>query len=424
MVTDGSQRLLIATVGGSPEPLVKSILYWQPLKTIFVVSQESRGVIIRIESEVQGQGYPDFRGRSELCVVGDHQDVRSMCEELRRLFQERVAVWRHEGWEIIADITGGTKVMSAALAIAADRFGRCRFSYVGGRDRTEGGLGEVIAGSEEVVGQQNPWEALGIRIIEEADALLQRHAFAAAATLLAGALSSLDDPVRKDKVNVVAALADALSDWDRFRLRKALEKCAQVQRRRPLLEGTFGHLRTMEIIKQLGALSAHCERAMKGATDESLRPNQDLILDLLANAKRRYDEGRWDDATARLYRAIEAIAQLRLAERGFPDTSGIRIEKLPEMSRSRLAPRAQDGMVKLGVQDAWSLLSELGEPAACLFQQRLGDLQKSPLVARNQSILAHGFAPVSEKTTKQLLEIAPQLLGIERIDEVFRWPPP
>ncbi len=124
------------------------------------------------------------------------------------------------------------------------------------------------------------------------------------------------------------------------------------------------------------------------------------------------DEQRWDDATARLYRAIEATAQLLLAERGIQDTGSVPLEKIPEPLRTEFAPRAEAGHVKLGLQEAWHVLKYLDEQAADpFFDANLDDQKKSPLTARNQSILAHGFAPASKENTRHLLVAALAALG-------------
>lgn len=415
------QRLLVASVGGSAEPLVTSILHWLPLKAIFVVSRDSRNTVPAVENGVQSHGYLDFRGRWESFVIDDPQDIRKTCQQLQRLFQERVAPQSAEGWETVVDFTGGTKVMSAAMATTAASFGKCHLSYVGGRDRSEAGLGEVVSGAEEIIQSYDPWEASGLRAVDEADALLRNHAFTSAATVLKRTLPFLSDPEQKDKLNAAATLADALSDWDRFRFGDAVERCKQVKRKQPLLESTFGSLRTAEIMRQVEVLLAHCSSLLAEPIDGVPRLTRDLILDLLANAQRRYDEGRWDDATARLYRAIEAIAQLRLDERGLK-TSAIPVESLPPALKAKCAPSADHGLVKLGLQDAWELLGQLADPIAPVFRQRFGDPMKSPLTARNESILAHGFSPVSQATAKQLLQIGSQLLEVVDIDPIFQWP--
>lgn len=68
------------------------------------------------------------------------------------------------------------------------------------------------------------------------------------------------------------------------------------------------------------------------------------MVDLLANAKRRKDEGRIDDAVARLYRAIEVVAQVALKDRhGFKSSEKVPLDRVPEALRPGWAPRASDG---------------------------------------------------------------------------------
>ena len=118
------------------------------------------------------------------------------------------------------------------------------------------------------------------------------------------------------------------------------------------------------------------------------------MLDLLCNARRRKAEGRYDDAVARLYRAVEALAQDQLRrEHGIADTGKVPLDRVPLSLRARYPADAAE--LKLGLQEAYLLLSELGDPLG----QRFAGLgwhepKHSPLTARNQSILAHGFAPV------------------------------
>ncbi|OQX91368.1 MAG: hypothetical protein B6D58_08485, partial [candidate division Zixibacteria bacterium 4484_95] len=51
--------------------------------------------------------------------------------------------------DIVIDLTGGTKQMSAALALAATEQG-LKVSYVGGEERTKDGLGTVVSGTEKI----------------------------------------------------------------------------------------------------------------------------------------------------------------------------------------------------------------------------------------------------------------------------------
>src|SRR5207245_1390146 len=104
---------------------------------------------------------------------------------------------------------------------------------------------------------------------------------------------------------------------------------------------------------------------------------RELVADLLANARRCATGRRFDDAVARLYRAVEALAQTRLRmEYGIGDTSHVPLEELPEGLRAAKAPQAQDGAVWLALQDAYTLLRERGDPLGeCFRRRRLDDME-------------------------------------------------
>ena len=157
--------------------------------------------------------------------------------------------------------------------------------------------------------------------------------------------------------------------------------------------------------RMLRAARAHREHVE--AIAEASAPGWPLVADLLANARRRIAEGRQDDAVARLYRAIEATAQVALRERhDIADTGAVPLDALPEDLRARCATRAEAGTVKLGLQDAYALLRGRGDPAGERFFTLGLATEQSPLSARNQSILAHGFQPVGAKVTDALWQAA------------------
>jgi CRISPR-associated protein (TIGR02710 family) len=152
--------------------------------------------------------------------------------------------------------------------------------------------------------------------------------------------------------------------------------------------------------------------------DASQGPTQELVKDLLANARRRAVEGRFDDAVARLYRGIEAIAQTRLREaHGIADTGGVALQQIPETLRPDWEPFAREGKVKVALQDAFVLLGHLDDPMAHRFRElELDQRDRSPLVSRNTSILAHGFQPVSQNVFPQLWKAALSLADLAEDD--------
>jgi len=94
------------------------------------------------------------------------------------------------------------------------------------------------------------------------------------------------------------------------------------------------------------------------------------VKDLLANSLCRSREGRFDEAVARLYRAIEATAQVRLREgRAIPDTSKVPLQRLLEALARQWAGRAAGGMVFLGLRDDYVLLLTLDDDLGKVFHE-------------------------------------------------------
>ncbi len=407
-----TSRLLIATIGGSPEPLAASLLHWRPVRSIFVVSPETKEAVNKqISPAVQKGGWPDFdAGRYDLTEISDAQDFSSIVTTLRNL-DERIARWLrdHPDSEVIADFTGGTKAMTAGLALTAARW-PCQISYVGGTERTKDGLGTVLPGREQIVHAQNPWDALGYLAVEQAKVLFNHSDFSAASRLLETTRNKTSDETRKREIQAFCILCQALDAWERFQHKEALAKIQHLER-------TWN-----DLIAAIGQTAAHALNGwIKQAKQqlESLTSGREinssaLVTDLFANAARRVAEGRYDDAVARLYRAIEALAQARLGDRGYIDTSYVPVEKIPEPLKSEWQTRAVDGHLKLGLQDDYRLLAVLGDEIATRFKElELDDPRRSLLVSRNGSILAHGYAPVSEQTAEKLLKAAGRLPGLE-----------
>lgn len=405
---DRKETFLVCTVGGSPEPVIAALKHWCPVRVCFVHTPETkRDIEEKIVPKVREERVDFDGGRYDLLELPDGQDVASCLERLRRLTPE-IEAWLERGSEhqVVVDFTGGTKCMSASIALQASRW-PCLFSYVGGTERTKDGVGVVVTGTEKIVRNANPWDALGYRAVEDFVVLFDQRAFSAAAKVASEAKMRASNPSRKREFAVLEQFANAFDAWDRFDHRGAKSE----------LENVWKSINDFR--EALGAsdeLVHHVERDREELEKmcSASRPSRPLVLDLLANAKRRREEGRFDDAVARLYRAIEAAAQVALKERhGIENTSRTPVERIPESLRPSLAPRAVEGLVALGVQDAYALLASLGDPLGKTFQSQKLDGRESPLVARNQSILAHGFERASEEVVDKLWRAALALLGAE-----------
>lgn len=136
------------------------------------------------------------------------------------------------------------------------------------------------------------------------------------------------------------------------------------------------------------------------------KPVDLAVIDLINNARRRMEEGKFDDATARLYRACELLEQWRLHEKFGIDTRDVDPAKVPEQSRKWLegCRDRHDDVVRIGCARGYQLLTDFGDELG----PRYGDL-KGKLKARNDSILAHGLTPVSGEACRSLLEVVESL---------------
>ena len=69
----------------------------------------------------------------------------------------------------------------------------------------------------------------------------------------------------------------------------------------------------------------------------------------------------YDDAIARLYRAIELFAQVRLEKEFGYKTGDLKLEQLPEHLHDEYRCRIRDGKILLGLVEDYELLLKLGD---------------------------------------------------------------
>jgi hypothetical protein len=108
------------------------------------------------------------------------------------------------------------------------------------------------------------------------------------------------------------------------------------------------------------------------------------------------------------------MAQVALKEQhGVESTEIVPLDRVPEALRAEWASRTNEGVVKLGLQEAYALLAGLNDPLGAKFQSAGLSGKTSPLVARNRSILAHGFERVSDAVFEKLWTSALSLTDLD-----------
>lgn len=370
------KRILAITVGGSPQPIVRSIIDRSPDQVLFFVTTKPQGGSRRqVLEKIDGQESIVARAglaesAYELVPLEDSDDLDS-CYSTMKEAMERVSKELPES-ECIADYTGGTKTMSAALVLSATQLG-WKLSLVRG-ERTN--LIKALDGTEiaQLV-------RAGPLYLEQAftktAAFFDLFQYESVELLLRAALD--ENPVSgttADRVRHAISLARAFGAWDRFEH-----------------ETAFDLLRIFH-----DRLSSYVDALVK-LLGKSQTTHYERVWDLVRNAERRAEQGHYDDAVLRLYRALELFAQIRLEQEYELNTENLDLSKLPHSARRMFAWQKDQGRKRItaGLFDAYRLLSVLDDPVGTLYEEEWANPIKDVLERRNRSILAHGTQPVGKK---------------------------
>ena len=411
----------------------------------------------------------DRENISEL-ILNDHEDIQKTISQMKDKADFCHKEWIANGsdYTSIVDITGGTKVMSSALALVAHSWEQCLFSYIGGKKRDKGGVGIVEKGFEKPLLKYNPWEILGYQYVEEAVILFDRFDFTAAYSVLENAFNNMiksskgvtidpkpienqtenqtekileetdsaqaqlnmqdtTSPKLKREILAAKAYINAFKCWDNFAHKEAY-RCLKNIRNNRLndLKAVFKGFSDIDFEKTVEESIEYLEQILNNKKKTNSGNSLYKIFDLIVNAERRAKQGKFDDASARLYRSIEAMGQYCLQEKYQLDSSKIPYSELPhELKDKKLRDkhfkfsvstedRENEHLIecKLALQDLYCLLLKKEDPIGKKFKSLGLEGQKSPLFVRNQSILAHGFNTLTEKDYKRLLQPVLELFKV------------
>ena len=406
-----SSALFVCTVGGSPAPIIYSLGQQKPDYVLFVCSKGSSCLVEEQIMPALGEHFV-----FHAVCLSDEQNLSACVREIQGAVAERHKSWNlSRETRLLADFTGGTKVMSAALVLALlDR--NVDFTYIGGMLRDKAGLGAVQDGAEKLIHHENPWCFLPSSPVQRL-----AEAFSAGQFLVAGqrAAEIAAQGLRSDLFTALAQLCQAYTQWERCDYREALrffdQALAGLRGTAPQSLHSFcSHVeQNRETLREVaGELSAHLEQ-------HKLCPR--YLEDLAANALRREEQGACDDAVARLYSLLEKTARTTLLCDFGIDTSHVSLDALPKTFLKEAQPlTGHDGSLQLPLFKAYLLLAHLGHPLGQAFldsQDRLARV----LQARNNSLLAHGFEPVSAATCRELRTLVFAFLQIE-VEQLVRFP--
>ena len=394
------QKILFVSVGGSYQPIVKAIESLQPERTVFFCSTGSLSLVI-------GKGFPCEQRRGAEIVkklpniptqlrmderFDPDQDVLEVrnpddFQECYEALNEKIHQLRRMSgdYQFMADYTGGTKTMSMALAMLSMDHGIPLYITTRAtRDniiKVEHGEFTERVPVSAIIAQRKCEQTLPL--------LLENYNYAAAVNELQSLLREMElIPELKQKLHKWRDCFAAFECWDRFQHSEALN----------LLEP---YMRSSEIrsygifLRQVIHSRRQIDTAFnaKGGTKGH---GYELILDLLLNADRCKAQKRFDDGLARIYRAVELLAQMRLLYEYKIKAGELDLKRIPEELHEKYNQYRSPttGKIELGLDKSYKLLDDLKD---CLGQHYRENFQKvrNALTGRNHSFLAHGFTPIS-----------------------------
>lgn len=396
-------RGALFSVGGTPAPIIETLRGSPVDCALFIVSERSEEQISTTILPAIG-----YSLQWECERLSDPDDLNLCYQQIRTALRGWIDRRRLQNEDIYFDLTGGTKPMSAALTLAAVEQ-IPRYHYVSG-EREKGGLGTVVAGTEKPVTGLNPWTQIAIRQRELATNLFaQGHVEAAGVLLDQAATTASQQP---ETLKAYAGLCRTLGRLDAFDFRGA---SAELPRHQPRLEIVFEQRGETCLLAWVRELRKHLQELDGERSRQQDFPRS--LLELLANARRRGKQARYDDAIARLYRAVELFAQNRLY-RAFGGASGrIPLDSLDCTLAEQLRAAFPDSMTENGGRLQLGCAKAFAALAYSPFEDdhrvpEIYDRLKNTLGKRNDSWLAHGIRPASASDFDQMWKLVLAELGI------------
>ncbi len=388
------ERVLILSVGGSSEPLINAIKTYNPTFVYFFCSSGPKGSA----QTVDGPGDPcgddrkakcpecghqfylgNPKGKSIVVQTGLNEDQYGVVtiddpDDLNKCYSSLTALAksireRHPGAQILANYTGGTKTMSAAITLVGAMTEDWDLSLNKG-PRLD--IIKVKSGDTPVV--VNKWQIFAEQRLSSVAKALKNYDYALAEAVASELLLHPVEPGFQKKLLKTREVCEAFDRWDKF-----------------------DHQRALDLLTPYGRDFSSYIVMLKRILKRTKSTGYELVADLFNNAERRAVQKHYDDAVARLYRATELFAQLRLEEIKHWKLGQVNIEELPDSLKPKYSQYAKEnGKLLLGLREDYELLQKLQDPVGIEFKEDEGRILGA-LTYRNSSIYAHGITPLEEK---------------------------
>ena len=356
---------------------------------VFFASELSKNTIQYVKELFEEDDDEFIEGEDYEVVILEDIDQFNSCFEAIEQKIWQYDILSEEKHEIVMDYTSGTKTMSSAMACCGMFYSKDLITIGGDRKN-----GIVVAGTGTIQ-YQNLYKVYDRISLMRVRNHFNANRFYTASEILG---NIVDENIHKeDLINLVKAYYA----WDNMDFDIAYDFLTKVD---------LDLLEVKEIKDEL-KINLKTLGAIVRSPHENLK-NCYILASLINNSIRRAEEYKYDDAIARLYRAFELIAQIRLNKYSLISSDidteillekNVRQEFIDELEKNRT-----DGKIKIGLIKDFELLAELDDELGKYFienRNRINNLT----IKRNNSILAHGLESLDKEDFDQFVEVVENL---------------
>lgn len=400
---------LITTIGMREAPIIFSFLALRPKKGILLHTPQSEKTADKV---INDHTIASLGIKFEKVEIDEIDAARNF-----QILKDQVLGKVRNISDVLVDPTGGRKVMGASVATFAF-FYRIPMVYLHAEEK----LSIPVPFSGVIREIANPYEYYGDIELSMLKRHFERYDFDAALELCGKLESTVNDPNLCLKLQKVAKLIEIYRDWDAFlhsthvqgnpskeeiariRLADRLEDLYRKEIKR------FGYLLVDE--KKLEENIEFLKQLQENWINKKNICDPYRLVDLYANACRRAEQKKFDDATARLYRCLEMCSSVELQKYGMEDPNnpdyaafaknlGMDIDTLSQRFREAVKYELPE---KPGLRAQMALLRLASSKIASIYNMidPQGNTEDSVMEKRNRSILAHGTNPIKAEDYETL----------------------
>ena len=356
---------------------------------VFFASEISKNVIDYVKELFEADDDELIEGQDYEIVILEQVDNFNNCFEAFEQKIWQLDILSEDKYEIIMDYTSGTRTMSAAMACCGMFYSKDLITVSG--DNKNG----IVTPGTESIQYQNLYKVYDKFSLMRIRNYFNANRFYTASEILN---NIVDEKINKENL---LNLVKAYYAWDNMDFIVAYDYLTKVD-----LDGF-----ELSEIKDDLKINLKALGAIVRSPHENLK-NCYILASLINNSIRRAEEYKYDDAIARLYRAFELIAQIRLSTYRLI-SSDLDINVLLEKNVSQefidsLEKTRVDGKIKIGLIKDFEVLAELGDDLGLYFAENRNKINNLT-IKRNNSILAHGLESLDKEDFDQFEELVENL---------------